>query len=230
MVADYPTERHGVRWHRRWRGPIQVLVMVVAIVGATAASRISSDLSATEQAAAAGMDFPDDTRADPTTTSTAATIAARGDGERSADARRRGEAALDSIAYPWRDRLPGWEIRFVPADRGAYGYTLTEERVIEINVRPDQPADLLVHVIAHELGHALDVTYNDGDDRRRWQEARGIDDAPWWPGSRAADFATGAGDFAESFAAWQVGPGEFRSELGEPPTGPQLDLLAELVP
>ena len=140
----------------------------------------------------------------------------------------RGAAALAAITYPWQERLPGWTIAFHPAEEGAYGYTLTREHHIDIYVRPDQSHELLVHVIAHELGHAVDVSLNDSEDRRNWQDARNIGDAPWWPDNRAADFATGAGDFAESFAAWQVGPASFRSNLGDPPTPAQLDLLAEL--
>jgi hypothetical protein len=95
-------------------------------------------------------------------------------------------------------------------------------------VRESQSTELLAHVIAHELGHAVDVTLNDGPDRRRWEDARGLDSAPWWPGNGATDFSTGAGDFAESFAAWQVGDASFRSKLGGSPTTEQIALLAEL--
>ncbi len=144
------------------------------------------------------------------------------------EAARRGAEALSRISYPWQQMLPGWTIEFHEATAGAYGYTLTRERHIDIYVRPDQSDHLLAHVVAHEIGHAVDVTLNDGDDRRRWQDQRRIADDQWWPDNRAADFATGAGDFAESFAAWQVGTYSFRSEIAAPPTDGDLALVAEL--
>ncbi|MEL6985275.1 MAG: hypothetical protein AAFO29_22775 [Actinomycetota bacterium] len=139
-----------------------------------------------------------------------------------------GLEALAGITYPWQEILGDWTIEFQTTTDGLYGLTLVPERKIEIYVRPDQSPSMVRHVIAHEIGHAVDVTLNDGSDRRRWTEARDIDAAPWWPESGAADFQTGAGDFAESFAAWQVGPSGFRSELAPPPNAVQIQLLAEL--
>ncbi len=144
------------------------------------------------------------------------------------DHERVGRDALAGISYPWQELLDGWTIEFQTSTDGLFGLTLVPERRIEIYVRPDQSPAMVRHVIAHELGHAVDVTLNDGPDRRRWEEARGLSSAPWWPDSGAADFRTGAGDFAESFAAWQVGPSGFRSELAPPPDGAQIQLLAEL--
>lgn len=152
----------------------------------------------------------------------------RGDEPTDPEIQQRGAEALARITYPWRERLPGWEIQFHAAETGAYGYTLTQERHIDIYVRADQSDDLLAHVVAHEIGHAIDVALNDSDDRRRWEDQRRIGDAPWWPDNRAADFATGAGDFAECFAAWQVGSAAFRSGIGTPPSAADLDLLQEL--
>jgi hypothetical protein len=170
-----------------------------------------------------GQETPAGTTASPITWPTEAEEAAS-----DSRAAARGAVALAEISYPWRDRLPGWEIAFHDAEDGAYGYTLTKQHRIDIYVRDDQSDALLAHVVAHEIGHAVDVTFNDGDDRDRWQGARGIEDEPWWPDNRASDFATGAGDFAECFAAWQVGPDDFRSRLGDPPTEAQQHLLAEL--
>lgn len=56
--------------------------------------------------------------------------------------------------------------------------------------------------------------------------------SPWSHGARRAPAADGAGiaptgDFAESFAAWQVPGGAFGSALGPPYDGAQRALLAE---
>lgn len=141
---------------------------------------------------------------------------------------KQGRAALDTISYPWRELLPGWTINFLPEKDGLYGLTIVPEKRIEIYVREDQSTTFLAHVLAHELGHAVDVTLNTGPDRRSWEAVRGIDSDPWWPGSGATDFSTGAGDFAESFAAWQVGTQSFRSKLAGAPSAEQIELLAEL--
>ncbi|MEZ5340142.1 MAG: hypothetical protein R2706_01470 [Acidimicrobiales bacterium] len=81
-------------------------------------------------------------------------------------------------------------------------------------------------VLAHELGHAVDVLAQ--HPRRAFAVAPaeiGTDRAVV-AASGAADFETGAGDFAESFAAWQFPELDFRSTLGPPPSGDDLALLA----
>ena len=113
-------------------------------------------------------------------------------------------------------------------DSAVAGYTWTQEKRIEIFVRPGDGSDDLARVLAHELGHAVDVTFNSGDDRRRWLRSRQASEVQWWPDSGAPDFDSGAGDFAESFAWWQLQPIEFRSTLGSAPNEAQLKLLADL--
>ncbi len=140
----------------------------------------------------------------------------------------RGRWALAQISYPWQEMLPGWTIEFDEERDGLFGLTLVDDQRIEIYVRDDQSDELLVHIVAHELGHAVDVTLNNGPDRRAWQAARGIEDEPWWPNSGASDFHTGAGDFAESFAYWQAESDSFRSKLGSAPSPEQLELVARL--
>jgi hypothetical protein len=158
-----------------------------------------------------------------TTTSSSTTTTAT-----SSEPEYRGQAALQRIAYRWQSQLPGWTIIFSSGRDGTLGYTYVDRKTIEIFVRSSQSDALLAHVIAHELGHAIDVTMHNGDDRRRWQDGRGIGASAWWPGEGVSDFSTGAGDFAESFAAWQLGPADFRSNLAGPPNPAQVDLLEEL--
>lgn len=164
----------------------------------------------------------------PTTTAPTTTVAPTTTAPPPVDHVARGEAALAGIGYNWRGNLPGWTITFSPARDGVIGYTYTNEHRIEIFVRDNISDGLLRHVIAHEIGHAIDVSLNSSGDRERWQDARGIGGSPWWPGNGVSDYSTGAGDFAESFAAWQVGAGNFRSNLGSAPSGDQIALLAEL--
>jgi hypothetical protein len=101
---------------------------------------------------------------------------------------------------------------------------------VEVFVRGGDTPEVLAHVIAHELGHAVDVTYLNDAQRAAWLSARGVGrGAVWFPGqSGVSDFATGAGDFAESFA-WVHGPvGHWSGELGPPPTLIQAGLMAAL--
>ena len=141
----------------------------------------------------------------------------------------RGQAALARIEFPWESKLPGWSIEFKESRSSVLGYTFTNENRIEVYVRDSMSEPLLAHVIAHEIGHAVDVTHNSGEERREWLDARGIPGAPWWPSEGGvSDFNSGAGDFAEGFAAWQVGTGSYRSKLGPAPNSAQLELLAKL--
>jgi hypothetical protein len=161
--------------------------------------------------------------AEPTTDEPAPGTTTLGDHE------QRGEAALAIITYPWRSKLPGWTIEFKETRSGVLGYTFTNDKRIEVYVRDSMSPDLLAHVIAHEIGHAVDVTLNSGDERRTWLNARGIPESDWWPGEGGvSDFRSGAGDFAEGFAAWQVGTGSYRSKMGSAPNSDQLELLATL--
>ncbi len=140
----------------------------------------------------------------------------------------RGRQALSRIRYDWVARLPDWSITFAPGRSGVMGYTYVDEKRIEVFVRDEMSDALLAHVVAHELGHAVDVSFNGGDDRAAWAAARGIETVQWWPGSGVTDFSTGAGDFAEAFAVWQVGAANFRSRAAGVPTPDQLALVASL--
>lgn len=137
--------------------------------------------------------------------------------------------ALDRIRYPWRSELPGWTIRFLDPRDQASGYTWSASKRIEVFVSADDDADRVARVLAHELGHAVDVTLNDADQRRGWLIERGAPvETAWWPGSGRPDFETGAGDFAEVFAAWQVGPDDFKSRINPEVDAGDYALLEQL--
>ncbi len=139
------------------------------------------------------------------------------------------EPALDLIRYPWRSELQGWTITFLEPRGTASGYTWSAEQRIEVFVRGSDGSDRVARVLAHELGHAIDVTLNSPDDRRDWLTERGMEqDTAWWPGSGRPDFETGAGDFAEVFAASQVGEEDFRSKLNLQIDQGDYDLMARL--
>ena len=139
---------------------------------------------------------------------------------------RRGEAALDLIAYDWR-RL-GWTISFHPAQRGVLGIASQHERRIRMYVRREHSARLLAFSIAHEVGHALDFSSGTAESRARWLELRGIAPGTEWFGCEGcADLDTPAGDFAEVFAAWQVGFVDFRSRIAPRPSPEQMRLLEQ---
>jgi len=141
----------------------------------------------------------------------------------------RGVRALNSLPYPWEEKLRGWSIQFHSSKTGFLGLTWPGDRRIDVFVRWDQSDAYLAHVIAHEIGHAVDVTHNSGSDRAAWQAARGIGSAPWWPSAAASDFSTGAGDFAEAFAVNVTGSSTYyRSRLAGPPTWSQRNLLNQL--
>lgn len=139
----------------------------------------------------------------------------------------KGAGALMLITYPWQQQLEGWTIEFKPERDGLLGYAFFQDRRVEIYVRPTQSTRDVAAVVAHELGHAIDVSTFSDQDRDRWLQARGIGQVSWWPGADGSDFASGAGDWAEAFATWLMAD-ESLSEVAGAPTPSQLDLVAVL--
>lgn len=140
-----------------------------------------------------------------------------------------GQEALTRISFPWQSKLGGWTIQFLPGRTGLLGGTWTYEKRIEIYVRDYQDADEVAFTLAHELGHAVDVTMLTDADRETWRQTRRFSDpdAPWWVASGATDFSSGAGDWAESFAVWQTG-GWSHSKLAGQPSNAQLAVVSRL--
>ena len=135
-----------------------------------------------------------------------------------------GQQAEDLLPFDWEEVIPGWEINYRGHNQGFRGLTYPFEDTIEIFVREDDSPELVASILAHEIGHAIDVTYLQGSDRDAWLEVRGIEGAPWWADAYASDFQSGAGDFAEAFAVWAVGD-RSSSEIAGQPTQAQLDVL-----
>lgn len=117
---------------------------------------------------------------------------------------RRGEAALARIPYSLSSI--GFSISFHPGRGGVKGLTYHDRNHIDVFIADSMSDGELLNVIAHEIGHAVDLMLTSYDDRAAWYAARGIHPAtPWWPVGIVPDFATPAGDFAECFAYWAVG-------------------------
>lgn len=139
-----------------------------------------------------------------------------------------GRDALAQISYQWQARLPGWTIVFKPEKSGYRGLTLVREKRVEVYVRRNPGSVSTAHVLAHEIGHAVDVSRLNSADRAQWLAGRGLQPSTrWFPNSGAEDFASGAGDFAEAFANWQIGT-PTNSRLAGQPTAAQRALVAQL--
>jgi len=144
----------------------------------------------------------------------------------------RPEAALDMFKGPWE--ALGYEIVFMPPRAGYRAMTIPEKHRIEVYARPQDDVELLAYDIAHELGHAVDVTYNTVETRKEWMKLRGINPAtPWFGCNRCSDYNTPAGDFAETFALVVRGSQSskfYRGRIAPRPTAKQIRALADFFP
>ncbi len=141
------------------------------------------------------------------------------------------DRALAMVQLDWANMLPGWTLEFRGPRDGYQGVTFPKQHLIQVYIRSSSTPTLIAHVIAHEVGHAVDVTYLDDDDRSGFSIMRGRSaNAVWWAGDGATDFASGAGDWAESFSWWATGGvGQWRSDLGSPPDAVQQLAISGLV-
>jgi hypothetical protein len=138
-----------------------------------------------------------------------------------------GQAALGMIDYPYETL--GWDIAFLPGRPGFLGLAIGPKRRIEIYVRPTHSVTDVAHTLAHELGHAVDLTYGTEYRHREYLRMRGFSqDADWFGCDECTDYATPAGDFAEVFEYWLLGGGDFRSQLAGAPDAQTLDRLSHL--
>jgi len=139
-----------------------------------------------------------------------------------------GAQAEALLPFDWQSALPGWKIVYAGPDQGFRGLTYPYDKTIEMFVRDDDTAASLAGILAHEIGHAIDVTHLSDGDRDDWREARNIENVQWWPDAYASDFHSGAGDFAEAFAYWALGDPS-SSQVAGTPTQSQLQTLRSIV-
>ena len=192
---------------------IAAVLMPLAIVQLTAPTRARAAgrvLTAAPLPASAPVTSP----APPAVTESATTIPTPDPSDFSPGWEQRwGQAALARISYPWREL--GYSVTFLSGQPGLLAKTIPSSHTIQVFVRQGETFDRMAHALAHELGHAVDLTYNNAGRRAQWRQLRGIDESlPWflWGGR---DYASPAGDFAETFAYWQVGPSDY-SDFGPP--------------
>jgi hypothetical protein len=139
------------------------------------------------------------------------------------------DGALAMIRYPWREL--GVHIVFLGPRGGYLGRTFPQQGRIEMYVRPDETPTRLAYMLAHELGHMADWRWNTPSRRQQWKAARHIPTSMSWFGNAFGggdDLGTPAGDFAETFALWQVGPVDYKSRLGPPPAPADLAAFVPL--
>ena len=145
------------------------------------------------------------------------------------------DPALAALRYPL-DRLTGWSVEFQRADEDERrdGSTWLQDRRIVIYVRPAWTVDRTANALAHEVGHAHDVTFLSGRDRSEYLRLRGL---TWverhvtvgW-GARTKKEPrkrqpVGCEDFAEVFAIRWAPPSEFQGTLRPQPTHDEIQRL-----
>jgi hypothetical protein len=140
---------------------------------------------------------------------------------------QRGRAALASL----RDngRRSGVTVSFKPARAGYLGLTYPALHHVDVFVRDcgAESTALLRHVVSHEMGHAYDAAHMTSARRAAYEARRGIPaGTPWFGCSYCTDFATPAGDFAETYSQWQRGSHDSRTRMAPMPGSTQLASLA----
>lgn len=139
-------------------------------------------------------------------------------------AQQRGSQALASLHRPVAH---GWTVRFA-VYRGRYvGFADATKKVVTLWVKPTDSQQNLRITLAHELGHVLDYTRLTEARRADYLEIRGRGGyrGRWYPCDGCEDYAAAAGDFAEVYAYWLAGAGDFRSRFAAAPDRAQLDRL-----
>ena len=141
-----------------------------------------------------------------------------------AAAQQRGSRALASLHRPV---ARGWTVTFA-VYRGRYvGFADATKKVVTLWVKPADSQQSLRITLAHEFGHVLDYTRLTEARRGDYLEIRGRGGyrGSWYPCNGCEDYNSAAGDFAEVYAYWLAGAGDFRSRFAPAPERAQLDRL-----
>ena len=151
----------------------------------------------------------------------------RGTAIDNAEAAAVGAAAIALLDVDLDTLLDGWSLRFEGDHPRFGGVTNSVERTITVHVDSESTVDRVARVLMHEVGHAMDLDLLDDDARGQWLQMRDMPTV-WWAGSGEADFAVGAGDFAEAVAVATTGS-ESLSRFGDF-TPEQLAFVQALLP
>ena len=124
----------------------------------------------------------------------------------------------------------GYRIVFKPYARGLLGLTDSGSRTVTVYVRSTESDLVLAHSIAHEMGHALDFSRGSDGKHQLYLSIRQLHSplADWFGCNNCTDYSTAAGDWAEVFAQWLAGPGDFRSQMAGVPSRSELSQLTPL--
>lgn len=123
----------------------------------------------------------------------------------------------------------GYRMVFKPSVHGLLGLTDGGARTVTVYIRSSESDLVLAHSIAHEIGHALDFSRGSEAKHQLYLSIRHLSTSQYWYGcNNCTDYSTPAGDWAEVFAQWLAGPGDFRSRMAGVPSSSQLSQLGEL--
>jgi hypothetical protein len=114
----------------------------------------------------------------------------------------------------------GYTLRVAGPVAGLRGRTDTGAHTITLFVSPHDTPNVVAHDLAHEIAHAFDAQRMTAGQRAAYLRARGVPNAPWFPGAQASDYRSGAGDFAEVFALCHAASPVYRSRLATRPADP----------
>src|SRR4051794_13792470 len=135
---------------------------------------------------------------------------------------QRGSRALASLRH---STPAGVSVSFKGARSGYLGLTYPAQHHVDMFVRScsSESWSLLRHVMAHEMGHAYDAAHMTAAKRARYMAMRGIPaGTPWFGCGYCTDFATPAGDFAETYSQWQRGSSDSRTRIAPMPGSASL--------